>query len=399
MRISSAQIYSLGIKAITERQSELARTQAELSSGQRVNKPSDDPAAMARILDIKAGMDRIDQYSRNSEFATNSLALEETALAQVNTDLQRVRELMLQANNSSNSASDRQSIANEINQQLQGIKSLANSRDAAGNYIFAGTRSDTVPFSEVNGTVTYAGDGGSKSLQISAQASLQIGDSGADVFLRIRNGDGRVGVTADNTNTGSAVLGSFSADSTVTDSYTLQFAAGVNPGEFVYEVRDSGSTLVSSGNYTDGSSIQFAGVSLQISGTPQVGDSFSISPAQNQSVFATLENVVSVLESADGSVANTTAIHNELARSLADIDQAMTHISAKRASVGSRLSALESVESLNQDLKLHLQTVKSQTSDLDYVSAISRFNQQLTSLEAAQQAFSRASQLSLFNYL
>lgn len=399
MKISSSEIYRLGINSITARQAEVARTQAEISSGQRVNKPSDDPAAMARILDIKAGMDRIDQYSRNSDFATSSLGLEESALAQANTNLQRVRELMIQANNSSNSPSDRQSIATEIRLHLQAMTSLANSKDAAGNYIFAGTRNDTVPFAEVSGSVSYAGDGGSKSLQISAQADLKIGDSGEDVFMRIRNGDGRVSVTANSSNAGGAILGSFSANAAVSDSYTLQFLAGANPGEFVYEVRDSGSALVASGNYNEGSSIQFAGVNVQISGTPQAGDGFAIDPSRNQSVFTTLENVISALESADGTSANSTAIHNELSRSLADIDQAMTHLSTVRASVGSRLNVLESVESLNQDLKLHLETVKSETNDVDYVSAISRFNQQLTSLEAAQQAFSRTSQLSLFNYL
>ncbi len=399
MKISTAQLYSQGIKSISAQQIELARTQAELSSGQRINMPSDDPAGMARLLDIKAGIDRIDQYSRNAEFATNSLALEETALAEVNTNLQRVRELMLQANNSSNSSSDRQSISQEISQRLKAITALANSRDAAGNYIFAGNRSETQPFSEVDGAVSYAGDGGSRSLQISSQASLRIGDSGADVFLRVRNGDGKVTVSAANGNAGNVVIGSFGANSTINDSYTVNLLDGANPGEFVYEILDSASALVANGNYTDGSNIQFAGVSLQLSGTPVAGDSFTVSPAENQSVFTTVENVIMALNAPDSGSANNSAIHNELARGLADIDQAMNHISALRASVGSRLNTLETVESLNQDLKLHLETVKSETADLDYVAAISRFNQQLTSLQAAQQAFARTTQLSLFNFL
>ena len=83
-------------------------------------------------------------------------------------------------------------------------------------------------------------------------------------------------VAANPANSGNSVLGSFGADSRINDTYTLTILDGVNPGELVYEVRDSGAALVSSGNYSDGSSIKFAGVSLQISGTPAAGDSFKM---------------------------------------------------------------------------------------------------------------------------
>lgn len=399
MKISTAHVYRLGVQSITSQQEALAKTQAQLSSGKRINLPSDDPTGMAKLLDIKAGIDRIDQFSRNTEFANSALALEESVLSQVNNSLQRVRELVLQANNATNSVTDRESIAQEVVQRMQELTSLANSRDAAGNYLFAGNRTNVVPFTMVNGSITYNGDQGERSLQTGANTKVRLSDSGDSAFLRIRNGDGTLSVQADAVNTGAAVFGSFNSNAVLTDSYRIEFIAGTNPGELEFEVRDSSSTLIATGPYTLDDSISFAGISVNFTGLPEVGDGFDVMPAQNQSVFATIENILAALDDPSGVPATNAHVHNELARGIADIDQALAHFNNIRASVGSRLNALETTDTSNQDLKLHLETIKSDTGDLDFVEAISRFNQQLTSLEAAQQAFARATELSLFRFL
>ena len=399
MKISTAHVYKLGVQSITAQQEALAKTQAQLSSGKRINLPSDDPTGMAKLLDIRAGIDRLDQFSRNADFANSALALEESALSQINTSLLRVRELILQANNATNTITDRESIAQEVDQRLQELTSLANSRDAAGNYLFAGNRTNVVPFTSVNGVVTYNGDQGERSLQTGANAQIRLNDSGDAAFLRIRNGDGTLSVQSDPANSGQAVFGSYNSNAALTDSYRINFVAGTNPGELDYEVRDSANTVIASGPYALDDSISFAGISVNFTGLPEVGDGFDVSPAQNQSVFTTIENLLFALDDPSGVPASNAHVHNELARGIADIDQALSHFNNLRASVGSRLNALETTDTSNQDLKLHLETIKSETGDLDFVEAISRFNQQLTSLEAAQQAFARATELSLFRFL
>jgi flagellar hook-associated protein 3 FlgL len=70
-----------------------------------------------------------------------------------------------------------------------------------------------------------------------------------------------------------------------------------------------------------------------------------------------------------------------------------------RASVGTRLNALDRQEEINSDSILNTKTVLSATEDLDYAEAVSRFNQQTVSLQAAQQIFTQVKKLSLFNYL
>jgi flagellar hook-associated protein 3 FlgL len=85
--------------------------------------------------------------------------------------------------------------------------------------------------------------------------------------------------------------------------------------------------------------------------------------------------------------------------SLDDVASALEKMLTVEASVGARLNALDNQEELNADFVLDMKTVLSSTEDLDYAEAISKFNLQTVSLQAAQQAFTQVKKLSLFNYL
>jgi flagellar hook-associated protein 3 FlgL len=85
--------------------------------------------------------------------------------------------------------------------------------------------------------------------------------------------------------------------------------------------------------------------------------------------------------------------------SLDDISKSLDKMLATQSSVGTRLNALDRQEEINTDFVLNMKTVLSATEDLDYAEAISRFNQQTVSLQAAQQTFTQVKRLSLFNYL
>lgn len=87
------------------------------------------------------------------------------------------------------------------------------------------------------------------------------------------------------------------------------------------------------------------------------------------------------------------------AASLDDISSALDKVLAVQASNGVRLNALDSQDEFNADFVLNTKTVLSATEDLDYASAIGKFNLQTVSLQAAQQAFTQVKKLSLFNYL
>ena len=148
MRMSTVQIFNQGVNNLLDRQAEVTKTQEQLASGKRIMSASEDPAGTVRTLDITSQLARIDAYQRNTDAVQSSLSLEESALGSVVNDLQRARELTIQANNATMSASDKQSVAVELASILESLVATANTQDASGAYIFAGYQSDAQPFSK-----------------------------------------------------------------------------------------------------------------------------------------------------------------------------------------------------------------------------------------------------------
>lgn len=399
-RISTLQIYQAGISTILERQAELARTQQELSTGKRILSPADDPSGAVKVLDLQEDIRLVDQYQRNGSLAEGQLALEESTLSNVNTVLQRVRELAVQANNATQTPETRASLAVEVRARLEELVALANTRDANDEYIFAGFQAQTRPFTQVGGNVTYGGDDGQRFLDIAAGSQVAVRDSGSRVFLAVPAGNGSFDFVADGGNSGSAVVSASSADSTfVRDDYTLTFTQATPADPITFAVTDSSAAVVASGNYAAGDEITFNGASLAVEGTPADGDSIAIDSSPRQSMFETLDDIASSLENASGSPASNSLVNNALASGLENLDQAIGNVLDVQAEVGVRLNRVDSQRTINEEFNVQLQSTLSDVQDVDFAEAISRLNLQITALQAAQQTYVTTQRLTLFNYL
>ena len=138
---------------------------------------------------------------------------------------------------------------------------------------------------------------------------------------------------------------------------------------------------------------------MALTGVPQPGDTLNITPAANTNIFDMVSSISAALKMPASDSSATAKIQNAMGQGLANLDQALQAVNNQRATLGARLNKIDSTEDVNADFKLQLETVLSDTQDLDYAEAISRFNQQLTSLQAAQQAFVKTSELTLFRFL
>lgn len=193
MRISTSWIFQQGVNAMLDHQTGLAKTQQQLATGERILKPSDDPSASTRVLELDQLIETTKQYQRNSDYAETRLKLEETVLSNVGDILQRVRELAVRANNDTLSAGDRNAIAIEVRTSLDAVLQLANSKDATGEYLFSGNRIGTPAFTDNGGgNFSYDGDQGVRSLQIGPTRQVSVGDAGSSVFMRVDDGAGGV---------------------------------------------------------------------------------------------------------------------------------------------------------------------------------------------------------------
>lgn len=398
MRVSNDTLRSAFLAALDDARRRVLTTQEQVSTGLRVNAPSDDPVAAARIAHLDASLSRLDQYHANAGFARNQLGLEEEALAEIIGNLQRVRELMLQANNASTSSADRDIIAAEIRQQRDALLALANTTDVDGRSLFSGYREGTTPFTiAAGGNVVYNGDQGQRTLQISDSRFVAINDSGADIFQRIPEGNGTFVLSVNSANTGTGTLATSSVvnpSAWVPDTYTVTFLTPTT-----YEVRNAASALISSGTFAPSQSLTFQGIEMRIDGSPAAGDRFTVAASAQRDVFATIDRVIAAIDAPATDPAARAQMHSNIGQRLADIDNAIARMTGARGEIGARVRALDQQESLNADFTVHLKTTLSSVRDLDYAEALSRLSQELFGLDAAQQAFARTQSLSLFKYI
>ncbi len=398
MRISTSQMHFSATNALLDQQSKLSRTQLQVATGRRILTPADDPVASATLLDLKQTRELTERFQLNADAARARLALEESTLGAVSDALVRVRELAVQGNNDTLSDTDRRSLAQEVRQIVDQLLGLANTRDNNGDYLFAGFQGNVRPFAANNsGGFDYYGDDGTRMIAIGPGREVQDTDSGTAVFRAIRNGNGTF-TTADGAgNTGTGIIDAGTATPAfVPDTYTITFTQALPTDPVTYQVDGavSGNVVPAGTPYVEGAEISFNGVVVSITGTPADGDTFTVSPAANQDLFTTVQNLALALEDTD-----PTARHNAINRVLADLDQAEENITNVRTSVGARLNAIDAQVRNNEDQILALDETLSLIGDLDYAEAVSRLNLQLTGLQAAQQAFIRVQNLSLFNFL
>ena len=401
MRMSTAGFHRNSINAILENQAKMAKTQTQITTGKKFQTASEDPVGATRASALDRTLADNAQYERNSNIIEARLSYEEQTLADVTSLLQQVRERALQGANTTLGSEERKMLANEVRQNLQALMALANSDDANGEFLFAGTSTGTRPFAEGVSGVNYQGDFTNRQVRISSTQSLTDSHSGADVFMGIRERNGVFTTNVTTTNTGSATIDvgrMADLSAWVPDNYTLQFTSPTD-WQVVDDTLPTPVTVASGTGFTSGQSINFNGVSVTITGTPAANDSFSITPAQGLDMFAMVEDLANSLTLAGTTPSDAAIFQSRIGASISNMDKALERVVSVRAEVGARLQAIDAATETREAEAIDLQSLLSDLRDTDYAAAISTLNQQYAGLQAAQAAYTRIAQMSLFDYL
>ncbi|MEB6378917.1 flagellar hook-associated protein FlgL [Leclercia adecarboxylata] len=180
MRISTQMMYEQNMRGVTESQSKWLGYGEQMSTGKRVNRPSDDPIAASQAVVVSQSQAQNSQYTLARSFATQKVSLEENVLGQVTTALQSAQEKIVYAGNGTLSDNDRNSLATDLQGIRDQLLNLANSTDGNGRYIFAGYKTDAAAFDQTTGD--YAGGATPISQQVDSARTMQISHTGSDVF-------------------------------------------------------------------------------------------------------------------------------------------------------------------------------------------------------------------------
>lgn len=195
------------ISQIFERREALDRTRAQVASGFRVEKPSDDPSRAATISQLQNTSKRLERHRERIASATGLLETQESVLNSVEQLLVRAREIGTQAANGTFSHETRESMSTEVFQLRDTLVSLANTK-YQGVYLFAGAADTTAPFTASTYTnpssssdpantryvwTNATGSDQTRSIRVSDHDTVRITSSGEDIFSSAIAGLERLG--------------------------------------------------------------------------------------------------------------------------------------------------------------------------------------------------------------
>ena len=186
-RVTSQIMVQRALANLRYQSNRIVDLQTQLSSGLRVNAPSDDPIDARRAINARATIAKNEQYIQNIASAGPRLEETVTSLQTLTENILRARELTLRGANGTNDQNALDILAEEVNQLIEGVVNTANHQ--TGNaYIFGGTRTTQAPYDvtrNVNGdiaAVAYVGNGEDISVTIGDGVDVVTNEPGANVF-------------------------------------------------------------------------------------------------------------------------------------------------------------------------------------------------------------------------
>jgi len=392
---------------------QLLKTQNILSSGKRINKPSDDPIGIGKVLDYRKTICVIDQYDRNIAHGESWLGFTDSTLDSVGDSLIRAKELALSQANATANADSMKAVAEEVKAIYDHILQLANTK-LGNSYIFAGHETDTTPFSRDDDYITsYNGEAEVTDITCEAASTLSGGEyftlsspstdyyvwydmdngsidpSVADrtgIEVEIAFGDDADVVAAKTASAIDDIVGLGAASSTSTVTVT-NAAAGAVADADITGVAGFSVDIISDGTDGDKGEISIiAGENVEI-GINVDGEELFLNEVN---IFEVLRELKAGLETNDSA-----AISDQLG----PLDDALDQILKARADVGAKLNRLEITENHWADFKLNIEQMLSDTEDADMIKTVSDLVSQETAYQASLAASARVIQPSLIDFL
>jgi flagellar hook-associated protein 3 FlgL len=171
-RITTDMVIGSTLADINASQVAMTRAQEELSSGKSILEPSDNPYGASQAITLQSTLDGLTSYEHGAQDGISWMNTSSSTLASISSQVQRVRELVLEGANGINSPSDLENIASEVEQLTEGVKQDADTQ-YAGQYIFSGTLTNTPPYQQ--GAVdAYQGNAGTISRALGPGASVNV---------------------------------------------------------------------------------------------------------------------------------------------------------------------------------------------------------------------------------
>ncbi|HVO65636.1 MAG TPA: flagellar hook-associated protein FlgL [Syntrophales bacterium] len=368
----------------------------KLSTQKQVNRPSDDPLGMGKILDYRSALAQITNYKGNIDSSKSWLSSVESNLSHVSDILTSIKSTAISQASATASASTRQIAADSLQPLIDEIRSLANTK-FGNRYFFSGTRTDTEPFSETasavsridtpvaatgntfDGTVTSGGAYTGTANKTYAVKIITGGTLAASTYQ----------ISADGGKTWGAVQTNLSAPVTIGDGIQLTFTAGAtNPvSNDIFYVHAYAPGYYN-GNGEELSSEVSNGVTINYSITGE--EVFTNQGKGTVDIFKVLDDLKTALVNNDA---------NGITSQLDLLDQAGAQISRYVGQCGTRTNGLDASSSALDDMNTRLTSLKSNIEDADVAKLATEFQMKQLALEATYKMAGDLGSMSIIGFL
>jgi len=183
MRITNAYFWESQQRAIAAAQERYFQANQQISTGKKLNTPSDDPVGAELVLNFSSVRSALTQYDKNINLAKGWLGFTDTALDESTLLMRRANELAILGANAATDQVARDGMVSEITEIQKRLLALANSRGADGRYIFAGQSWDTAPFSISGSTLAYNGDNNPINVEAGPGQVIQVNTVSTPLFI------------------------------------------------------------------------------------------------------------------------------------------------------------------------------------------------------------------------
>ena len=182
MRVTQGMISNSMLNNLSKSYGKLDKYLDQLSTGRKINRPSDNPFIAIKGMSYRTEVKQIEQFKRNTNEVHNWMDNSDDALSNATSALQRIRELASQAANDTYDAEQRENISKEVEQLKEDLIDIANT-SVNGKYIFNGTNTNEAPITKDEaGNYEFDFRDSDVNIEIAKGTSLKANVEGSDVF-------------------------------------------------------------------------------------------------------------------------------------------------------------------------------------------------------------------------
>ena len=406
---------------------DIQKKQEQIASGKAILRASDDPVSAANLSAAKEQKELLTRFENNIYKAQSRLEASDKTLQESVAVLTRITELATQARNPVYDGFSRRAILTEVEALRETVVDLANTKDAFGHSLFSGfNTTEEAYIREPDGSVTYNGDRGIHTVQISESVNLSTGLDGESAFGRIETANGRRSVfeIIDSVIASIDPLRDLNEFGTAEGQAMLDFSLPRQNQDWQFRLTGSLGSVTVNATLSEGNEqavvdaineyADETGITASLDSTtgkvklvdPSSGE-IKLDQIQIEGMeMAERDNPYHVgfvaLDSNDkpiGVERMLTDIDQLMGRGIENLKNSIDHLAIQQSVIGAQLSKADVQQNVLDSRKLAVTQDISKMGDADLASLVTELQQQLTNRDAAQQAFAKIGQQSLFDFI